>query len=51
MNYRPVPSALRARASGTWHRTDLAGEVLEEDVELATYEIPPARIVTFRRAE
>ncbi|WP_127791889.1 alpha-mannosidase [Agromyces sp. LHK192] len=49
VNYRDRPQVLGAEASGTWDRTDLAGQVIERDVDLAAFEIGAARIETFRR--
>ncbi|WP_350348245.1 hypothetical protein ABIQ69_16675 [Agromyces sp. G08B096] len=49
VNYRADPQRLAASAAGRWDRTDLAGAVLETDVDLAEYVIGAARIETFRR--
>ncbi|MGH3705413.1 MAG: hypothetical protein ACRDT9_12340, partial [Agromyces sp.] len=49
VNYRAEPQVLGAGASGRWDRTDLAGEVVERDVDLATTVIGASRIETFRQ--
>ncbi|MRG59886.1 alpha-mannosidase [Agromyces sp. CFH 90414] len=49
VNYRDRPQRLGAVASGAWDRTDLAGDVLERNVDLEAFEIGAARIETFRR--
>ncbi|SIO03702.1 glycoside hydrolase family 38 N-terminal domain-containing protein [Agromyces cerinus] len=49
VNYRAEAQVLAAAASGLWDRTDLAGEVVERDVDLATIVIGASRIETFRQ--
>lgn len=49
VNYRHEPAELAAHAAGVWDRTDLAGAVVEEAVDLSAVVVGAARVETFRR--
>lgn len=49
VNYRHQPQQLAASVAGRWDRTDLAGNLIEADVDLAWFSIGASRIETFRR--
>ena len=48
VNYASAPRTLAVTTDRPWRRTDLAGEVLDEDVDPTTLSVPGSTIVTLR---
>lgn len=50
VNYAPAPRTLAVTTDRPWRRTDLAGEVLDDDVDPTLLSVPVSTIVTLRSA-